>query len=124
MPNRRTTSRPRSGAPATGSTGRGSRVQPERELMAQAIELLRAEGWLVYHTFDSRRSPAGFPDLVCIRGGRLLAIECKSTTGRATDAQLEWLRAFAAIPGGDAFILRPGATMDALGWELMTEGRT
>lgn len=82
--------------------------------MAQTLELLRADGWLTYHTFDSRRSTPGFPDIVAVRDGRMLAIECKTATGRATADQLHWLRELAGVRSVDAFILRPGVTMDAL----------
>jgi hypothetical protein len=37
----------------------------------------RARGWLVYHTHDSRRSAAGFPDLVFLRDGAMIVAECK-----------------------------------------------
>jgi hypothetical protein len=37
----------------------------------------RARGWLTYHTHDSRRSAAGFPDLVFLRDGVMIVAECK-----------------------------------------------
>jgi hypothetical protein len=33
---------------------------------------------LLYHTFDSQHSAAGFPDLVMARGRRLVAAELKT----------------------------------------------
>lgn len=63
----------------------------EKELMANVIELARFCGWMHYHTYESRRSPHGFPDLVLIRRGRLLFAELKSERGRLTIAQKSWL---------------------------------
>jgi hypothetical protein len=40
----------------------------EKQFMAQVIQLARLRKWLVYHTHDARRSVAGFPDLVLVRG--------------------------------------------------------
>ena len=37
----------------------------------------RAFGWLVYHTYNSRRSEPGFPDLVLVKGNRILFREVK-----------------------------------------------
>lgn len=78
----------------------------ERELESDCEALLRVNGWMLYHTFDSRRSVAGFPDLVAIRGTRLLVLELKTETGKVTDAQREWLEAFAAT-GAECYVVRP-----------------
>lgn len=86
----------------------------ERDLMQAATDLARTFGWIVYHTFDSRRSEPGFPDLIAVRGSHLLAIECKSATGRVTDAQRTWLVAFDGIRDSTAVVLRPGPTLDAV----------
>ena len=48
-------------------------------------------GWLVYHTHDSRHSPAGFPDLVLVRPPRLIFAELKSTSGTLSAEQKTWL---------------------------------
>jgi hypothetical protein len=63
----------------------------EKDLQNNVIELARLLGWRHYHTYDSRRSPEGFPDLVLIRKGRLLFAELKSSRGRLTSAQRVWL---------------------------------
>lgn len=55
----------------------------------------RAEalGWMVYHTYDSRRSNAGFPDLVLARDGVVVFIEVKSAKGRISEDQARWAKA-------------------------------
>ncbi len=49
----------------------------------------------IYHTHDSRRSQAGFPDIVAIRvtpdHATLFVGELKRETGRVTNAQNDWL---------------------------------
>ncbi|MCC6312227.1 MAG: hypothetical protein IT345_15125, partial [Trueperaceae bacterium] len=59
----------------------------ERDFQALVVQLARLRGWRVYHTFDSRRSPAGFPDLVLARPPRLVIAELKSEKGRVADEQ-------------------------------------
>ena len=44
----------------------------EKQFMAQVVELAKLKGWLVYHTYDSRRSEPGFPDLCMVRKGTCL----------------------------------------------------
>lgn len=66
----------------------------EKEWQAQVIELAVLYGWFVYHTFDSRRSNAGWPDLVLCRPttGELIFVELKTDVGRLSPAQRSWLR--------------------------------
>ena len=61
--------------------------QTEAEFLRAITELAQYKGWWVYHTFDSRRSEPGFPDLVLIRPPQLLFIEVKSQRGKITRAQ-------------------------------------
>ena len=79
----------------------------EAEFQQAVVELARAEcGWKVYHTYDSRRSAPGFPDLVLARQGVLLFWELKAAKGRATAAQREWLDALRAT-GANVDVLYP-----------------
>ena len=63
----------------------------EKELQANVVKLAKLRGWLCYHTYDSRRSEPGFPDLVLVKGISVLFIELKSQKGRLSDAQARWL---------------------------------
>jgi len=83
------------------------------------LSLAKLHGWIAYHTYDSRRSAPGFPDLILLRGERCLALELKRTGEHPTDEQLEWLRAFSRVRFVDAAIVRPAPTLDEL--ELMLQ---
>lgn len=66
----------------------------EKQFMGQVIALANMSGWLVYHTHNSRRSEPGFPDLILMKGQRLLAIELKVGQNKPTADQRKWLLAF------------------------------
>jgi hypothetical protein len=66
----------------------------EKEFMAQVSKLAKLCGWRVYHTHDSRRSVAGFPDLLMIRRTHLIVAELKVGRNKPTPEQKEWLDAF------------------------------
>jgi hypothetical protein len=85
------------------------RVRPltEKQFMAQVVQLAKLQGWLVYHTFDSRRSTPGFPDLVMLRDGTLLVAELKTGNNRLSPSQAAWLVAF-RLAGVAASVWRPG----------------
>jgi hypothetical protein len=78
----------------------------EHEWQSQVVELARTLGWTrIYHTFNSRRSAHGFPDLVLIRD-RVLFIEVKREKTKLTVHQKEWIRALQSA-GADAYVVRP-----------------
>lgn len=79
----------------------------ERDLQSQVMALLKVNGWLAYHTYDSRRSAPGFPDIVATKGRRLLALELKTATGKVTIEQYQWLMALGSVAGGEAYVVRP-----------------
>jgi hypothetical protein len=76
----------------------------EAEFTAQVIAFARLHRWRVAHFRPAltRRGwrtavqgdGAGFPDLVCVRGGRVVVAELKVGRGKTTEAQDDWLAAF------------------------------
>lgn len=80
----------------------------EEQLQNWITQLAKLSGWRVYHTYDSRRSTPGFPDLTMVHAGkgRVIFAELKSTKGRVTKAQKEWLADLAAT-GQEVYIWRP-----------------
>jgi hypothetical protein len=97
------------------------RAAPERDAQRVVVQWLRLHGCLVSATFTEQRgdssdpnararfgamrkafgATAGFPDLViCLRDGRTVYIEMKSSVGRLSEAQLgihAWLEAHGHI---------------------------
>ena len=61
----------------------------EKSFQASVIRVARTLGWLVYHTFDSRRSASGFPDLVLVRD-RILYRELKVGKNKLSPTQKLW----------------------------------
>jgi hypothetical protein len=79
----------------------------ERRFLQKVIDLARLYKWRVYHTYDSRGSERGFPDLLMVREHRLVFAELKTTTGRVSKPQREWLEALSGVPHVETYIFRP-----------------
>lgn len=89
----------------------GEAEMTERDLQAWVIVLARLLGWRVAHFRPARtahgwRTPvagdgAGFPDLVLVRGERMLFRELKTERGKLRPEQEAWLSALRAA-GADA----------------------
>lgn len=83
----------------------------EREFQGIILELASYCGWIAYHTYDSRRSMPGFPDLVLVHETiehfPIIFAEIKATSGRVSDAQKRWLDALsrsARTPPGKVIV--------------------
>lgn len=87
------------------TTPETARAMTEAELQSNVMDLCKVLRLLVYHTHDSRKSPAGFPDLV-IAGRRLIMRELKTERGKLTPDQERWLAAL-RYAGIDADVWRP-----------------
>lgn len=86
----------------------------EKGLLLSVTALAKRFGWLVYHTHDSRRSEAGFPDLCMVRvreyrEAELLFVELKSRNGVVTPEQQRWMYALWEVE-------RPNTTVKAHIW--------
>lgn len=79
----------------------------EKDFQASVLELAHVKGWNTYHTYDSRRSAAGFPDLFLVRPPRIVVAELKSSRGRITPAQRAWLDLLARCSGVETYVWRP-----------------
>lgn len=81
----------------------------EAEWQKWVIATAALRHWtLQYHTHDSRRSPAGFPDWVFIHEGwgDIVVAELKGYDTPVDPKQLEWINGF-RLCGVDAYIWRP-----------------
>lgn len=89
----------------------------ESAFQRQVLDLARLRGWRVAHFRPAQTAKgwrtavsgdgAGFPDLILIRGPRLIVAELKrSRKEKVRPAQAEWLAAFEAA-GVPAFVWTP-----------------
>lgn len=89
----------------------------ERQWQSKVEHILSMHGWLYYHAPDNiprngyiQNIRAGFPDLVAVRGSRVLYVELKKETGKLSPAQEEWLdalRAAGQTVGHEVYVWRP-----------------
>ena len=91
----------------------------EAQLLKQVRQAARHGGWLCYHTYDSRLSEPGFPDLVLVRPPELLFVELKSDRGRIRPEQREWIDALREA-GQTAWVVRGPDETQTLCERLMT----
>ncbi len=78
----------------------------ERELLDVVRDACRWGGLLTFHTYDSRRSEPGFPDVVVVGPSGVIFRELKSERGRLTPDQVRWLDRLNAA-GANAAVWRP-----------------
>jgi hypothetical protein len=95
---------------------RMQRAIPEAEVQRTAQEILTMFGWMWYHAPDNKPSATtgrvqritpGFPDLIAIRGTRIVVAELKRETGHTTDDQDGWLAAFQLTNKVEVWVVRP-----------------
>jgi hypothetical protein len=79
----------------------------EAEWQRWVVRLAGMNKWLIYHTYDSRRSQPGFPDLVLVGHERLIFCELKSEKGRLRKEQKVWLSALLATKTCETYVWRP-----------------
>jgi hypothetical protein len=71
--------------------GEQRRKSEHDEFQAEVIRTAVLLGFEYYHTYDSRRSPAGWPDLVLCKFPRLLFVELKAGKDTIRTDQAKWL---------------------------------
>lgn len=95
----------------------------EADLLAGVLDIFARLGWRTLHVRPARTATSwrtavsgagvGFPDVLAVRGRRLVVVELKSATGQLTDAQDQWLSDFAAT-GADVYVWRPADYPDRI----------
>jgi hypothetical protein len=81
----------------------------EKDWQRQVRNLAATLGYRhAYHTFNSRRSDTGFPDLVLVapERRRVIYLELKRERGKLTPVQRAWCRALHAA-GAEVYVARP-----------------
>ena len=71
----------------------------ERDFQKNVWGFAKRRKWLCYHTHNSRGSVAGFPDLVLVRGDRVVFAELKVGRNKRTQQQEVWATALNAVGG-------------------------
>lgn len=79
----------------------------ERDFQGEVLRAAQLLKWRCYHTLDSRGSAAGFPDLVMVKGSRLIMAELKREKGVVSPDQQAWLDDLARAETLDTFLWRP-----------------
>jgi hypothetical protein len=90
------------------------RAISEKDWQRTVEDIAKGRGWAVFHAPRAgirangsvRTLTPGFPDLVAVRGTRLLFAELKAETGKLSDAQKAWLRGLAAA-SAETYCWRP-----------------
>jgi len=78
----------------------------ESQFERQVKQLAATFSYAYYHTWRSIHSPAGFPDCVFAKPGRLIFAELKSEVGKVSEKQQEWLDTLQAA-GVEAYLWKP-----------------
>lgn len=102
-----------------------ARDMSEESLQRRILRLARELGWKAYHTYDSRRSQPGWPDLalVSVKRRRFLVAELKKERGVVSADQHAWLTALAAA-GVETHVWRPTDLLDETVLRVLTRERT
>jgi len=79
----------------------------EKQFSQAVVQLAGYCGWKVYRTWLPIHSPAGFPDLILVRGPEMLCIELKRNGRKPTPAQEDWLNALQHVETVNAFCWKP-----------------
>jgi hypothetical protein len=92
------------------------RAASEEEVLLAVTEALSWHGYRWTHIRRSDKAltmgSPGLPDLIAVRGPRLIAAELKAERGRFTADQSAWLDALVRVEEVDARVVRP-STLDA-----------
>lgn len=79
----------------------------ERQWQDQVLKAAQILGWFHYHTYSSKLSTEGFPDLVLVKHPRMIFAELKNQKGEPTLAQDLWLAELRLCPGVETYLWRP-----------------
>lgn len=81
--------------------------QDEKAFMWAVIDLATRHCWKVFHVHNPTKAEEGFPDLLMLRSGRMIAAECKMPGQFPTAAQEGWLAELEKVAGCVAVVWRP-----------------
>lgn len=73
--------------------------QPESLVLGQVRDYLRAFGWFVVRIQQGPLCHRGMSDLICIKEGRVVFVECKTAKGKLSTYQRDFRDAVGAAGG-------------------------
>ena len=89
----------------------------EYDYQVAITKYLESDGWAVQYFRKSAvegkdgrwrgLGGAGWPDVIAVKGPRMLALEVKSEAGRPTPEQRVWIAALNGVPGIEAMVVKP-----------------
>ena len=78
----------------------------ERYFQNEVCKMATQLGWVWFHVVDSFHCAAGFPDLVMVRGARVVFAELKTEKGKIEPEQAKWLKLLEPTPV-EQYLWRP-----------------
>lgn len=96
-------------------------AQSEKAFQNHVVSFAKERGWRVFHDYDSRRNPSGFPDLVMMHPtqNRVIFAELKSQKGYTRPKQRDWIDGLGMVPMVEVYLWRP---LDIDNVELILKG--
>ena len=95
-------------------------ILTEAQFQGLVLGVAETLGWEAFHDGDSRRSNAGFPDLVLVKDGRIIFAELKrEKNAYPSKAQMNWLALLGKAAGDNvlAVLWRPSSN-----WQKVLSG--
>jgi hypothetical protein len=96
-------------------------ILTETQFQGLVLDVAETFGWEVFHDGDSRRSNAGFPDLVLVKDGRIIFAELKrEKDSYPSKPQMNWLALLSQAAGDNvmAVLWRPSSN-----WQGVLSGK-
>lgn len=84
-------------------------LMSEAELQRNVLDAAKTIGWLRYHTYMSKGSQPGFPDLVLLhkKQDRCVFVELKRERGTQSPEQVEYENVLRALTYVEYYLWRP-----------------
>ena len=93
----------------------------EKNLTTNVVSFLRKHGWFVQRHGNwgvGNQHSAGFPDLIAVRGHRIVFMELKTHKGVVRKEQWEWLTRLYETGKAEVYVMRP------VDWEYLRDSFT
>ena len=79
----------------------------EAQWQKTVCDMLDIYHWRWYHANRPKWDKRGLPDLIAVRGTRLLFLELKTMTGKIRREQAEWIDTLRATGKAEVYVIRP-----------------